>query len=180
MSITIDDIPTAEQSLKERDERNKEYSHQKQMKDIIMQKRRSAYLQQSNELCDKYKEYMLTCIKESIENWKTSKCVIVNATLEAILEVGSRKCKAHFVHYGNYSCTSGQGHWRDRVPFVEGRNPFQELQRELYQKKGWILLDESNPERSFNIVIRLYYEIPAHYEKAPIIWHGLNKLPTMD
>ena len=53
---------------------------------------------------------------------------------------------------------------------------FKELQAELYEK-GYVLLDESDPNRSYREFINIYIGIPSHYDKAPIYWHGLNKLP---
>ena len=168
MSISIAELPSASHAVQVRISKEEERMGQFRLK-------AERYEQQTVELCEKYKEYLLSCIKYSIEKWRTGEWVLVRADLEYLLKSGNRTCKAHLVHYGNFiSATSG---WRYRKPFLAGRNPFRELQTELFVKKGWILLDESNPAKGFGTYIRLYTSKPEHYENSPVLWHGLNKLP---
>lgn len=169
MSISIDDLPTAEQATHDGEIRAKEAEEKYRLK-------AEHYAQQTNTLCDMYKTYMLTCIRDSIDHWNGKERILVRANLDHVLTVENRSCKAHFVHYGNFSAQTSS--WKKRRPFVTGRNPFQELQTELFQKKGWVLVDESDPERSFLSFIYLYNGKPAHYDKARPFWHGLNKLPA--
>lgn len=169
MSISIDDLPTAEQAFHDGAMRAKEFEEKQKQK-------AEHYAQQTNTLCEMYKTYMLTCIKDSIDHWNGRDRILVRANLDHVLTVENRSCKAHFVHYGNFSAQTSS--WKKRRPFVTGRNPFQELQTELFQKKGWVLVDESDPEKSFLTFIYLYNGKPEHYNKTRTFWHGLNKLPT--
>lgn len=168
MSISIDDFPTAEQATHDSEVRAKE-SEEK------FRQRAEHYTQQTNTLCDMYKTYMLTCIKDSLNHWNGKERIRIRANLDHILTVENRSCKAHFIHYGNFSAKTSS--WKSRHPFVIGRNPFQELQTELFQKKGWILVDETDPDKSFMTYICLYNKKPTNYDETRPLWHGLNKLP---
>lgn len=168
MSISIDNLPTAEQTVRNSEIRAKEYAEK-------VRQRAERYEQQTNTFCDMYKTYMLTCIMDTIRHWNGKEWMFVRANLDQALVIENRTCKVHFVHYGNFSARVSS--WQDRRPFIAGRNPFQELQAELYIKKRWILVDESDPTKSFATVIRLYTRKPAHYDTTQPLWYGLNKLP---
>jgi len=164
---TVDDLPDSTQMKKgltpeERQEQWKEkQERQKEQHDKWI-----------NAVCEEYKTYLLACCQHSIHQSRGGEYLTV------AVDFNHKFCAGgvfQFPHYGNYR--RGGYRFQDRVPFSETRDPFRELQSELYQKKGWVLLDESDPQRSHGSYIRLYPKLPPHYETTPLLWHKKNKLP---
>ena len=106
----------------------------------------------SDLFCDAYKRYMYKCIDSSMKNPKNITVGVDNYIkidayslfqLEMVNSLGkTKRCGMHFVHYGNYT---SDRRWRIRTPYSLKRNPFKEIQQEIYEKNGLILLDMSDP-----------------------------------
>jgi hypothetical protein len=102
-----------------------------------------------------------------------------NQLLEVPLDNGTvRNYKFHVVHYGPMNSKAAKRHWRDRDNIwgrMEIHPPFRTLQVEMLQK-GFFLLDESDPSKSFNMRIRLHQNKPA----GPLyLWHSFGVIPTL-
>ncbi len=173
---TVDSLPEASQMM--------QFLEQKHEQDA--KERQERRLKWNNDRCEDYKRYLLECIKTSIEKSHGERYILVRLNefktlyTHFILDaqghdvIDEKKLAFHFVHYGNYSHVSPN--WRSRVPFSQTRDPFRELQTELFDKKGWVLLDESDPQKSKVFFLTLYQGKPEHYETAPLLWHKKNKL----
>lgn len=174
LDSVIDKLPTAEQFKSAAEKFQSEFGVKKQEKKQIFAQRAATFLQQNEILCDRYKEYLLKCVIEALEKGFYGNHALVRFDMKYLLKVDSRVCPAHFIHYGNFE--SSESGWQRRKPFVVGRNPFRELQMELFKQKKLILLDESDNTKGHLPFIYLYGEKPAHYLKTPLLWHKYNRL----
>ena len=93
------------------------------------------------------------------------------------------KVPLHEVHYGGKTLPSrfmNKRSWYDREKNAVFENLFKNTQRDLFQQRGFYLLDESDGNKGFSSHIKLYFQKPNDYDdpsKWPLLWHGLNRLP---
>jgi hypothetical protein len=137
----------------------------------------------ANGLCDVYKEYMRECIRVAIERLEikspyrfhhNAPKVLLNFDQNHILTFSGAHTQAHNVHYGNRRMS---GCWSERVPFVQNRNPFRELQLELAES-NYYLLDESDHNKSLIMHIFLYVGEKPIDPPDVKLWHNFNTLPN--
>lgn len=86
-------------------------------------------------------------------------------------------CEEYNFSFASYHYSELTSHKRNKTfPTSETNpSPFKKIQRELFSKKGYYLLDESNTEeRFYTIFLKLYTEKPTDYDKRTPAWHGLN------
>lgn len=72
----------------------------------------------------------------------------------------------HVLHYGHID-----GYWTKRKPLAVSRGFL--VARQIMLEKGYYLVDESDPSKSFQIFISLYLVPPIKNKK---LWHGLNNI----
>jgi len=121
-----------------------------------------------------YINTIFLAITNAIHKMKTSnrKSIILNLTsfqelvVEMNMKIPINKIPFHIVHYKG-SRINGQ--WKMRNINLEFSDLFRQVQRIMY-KKGYFLLDTSDPSKSHNL------GEPSNYSSMPKCWHDYNKL----
>ena len=124
---------------------------------------------------DAYLERMVSVISQVLSDPRGQRCAFFHLPISWKDPIRTewdrenrRSCPLQYIHYGHM--VNG---WNNRRPFVPGRNPFRELQLQLYNEKGFYLLDESDSSRGHDPHITLYSYRPPHYGSVRL-WHGFN------
>jgi len=104
--------------------------------------------------------------------------VMPNQILYVGLDDGTEATyKFHIVHYGPLK-DKEQAYWMSRFNIYENLQvypPFRTLQVEMLSR-GYFLVDESDPDKSKRMVIRLYRTKPAY---PRYLWHGFGVIPNL-
>ena len=149
------------------------------VEEVRIQKRADRlFKQQQRELQVKQaaQEYLDALLNECISAIETMKTKGHSRT-PVYISLGNRyqNIPGHVLHYGGRG-QEGWG-WKSRKPLAELEEmPFITAQKLMYEK-GYYLLDESDPSKSFGCYISLYCQKPTDYDTRPSLWHGYNKLP---
>ena len=96
-----------------------------------------------------------------------------NGTIEP--NENSEKSTFHCVHYGG----KHYGKWTKRTLNPLFVNLFRDLQTELFNSKGYYLIDMSDPLKGNKMIIRLFLGKPQFYEKFEPLWHGFGRIPNV-
>ena len=164
--MSLENIPNSSvvlESIKEKQKQDVTIRIQKNIeREKILEQVRNEYIKFLLDTC-------CDAIKEMTENGRFS--AILPIDFDKIIIVNTSKYKFHSIHYGFVD-----EFWNQRIPFNKNKeSPFKEVQKQLYEK-GYYLLDNSNPSRSFRTVITLFASKPKNYDLTTVLWHGLNKI----
>ncbi|AYV78936.1 MAG: hypothetical protein Edafosvirus54_1 [Edafosvirus sp.] len=143
------------------------------------------------DLSNAYREDGRNAVAEAVGEMLVAKlsCMRVKFDMNKLYtsKDGKLTVPGHWLHYGfQQKVKEGKGkgkkHWRhgrDLRPWTDFglERPPHLLQTEIYEmgEPGFTVLDESDPSKSFEVVIRVYVNAPTR--KPVALWHGLNKLP---
>ena len=153
------------------------------------------------ERCNKLVECLLEeCIRIQDKEFENSSYVRLSSYIGLMskqIKDEHFKSPGHIFHYGHFSNESksyyqtkksaivlNSGHYKNRKDKEKKYDYFRILQRYLYDKYGWYLLDMTgfNGDRGRDRVIdiRLYKNEPANYEiiKSRSLWHNMNVIPN--
>lgn len=137
----------------------------------------TAYTKQMNrlrlaasEFVELFKAGFLDAIKESL------KSPLASSRIEVIApSLGNfRGLPGDVLLYGHRL----GGQWQKRHPLELSVMPFQQLQQ-IFHDRGWYLIEESDPARSYMIIFALYPKKPfksAYFDVAGKLWHGNNMI----
>ena len=151
----------------------KELQQKKINTDTNYIKKTNIYVEKLQRASDEYYNNIIEAVHKSInnmtENGNQDYMRLDNEILQRAINWGdNKKVSWHWMHYGFI-----RKGWRSRdtTPWKRFNieRPFIKAQNEL-RKKGWYLVDHSNPLRSFGVYISLYV-YPPDKEK---LWHNLN------
>lgn len=148
-----------------------EVRYQKNADRLFKQQQREIQVKQA---AQEYLDALIDLCVSAIETMKTKGHS--RSPLYISLGTSYKGIPGHVLHYGGRG-QEGWG-WKSRKPLVEVEEmPFITAQKLMYEK-GYYLLDESDPSKSFGCYIFLYCQKPADYDTRPPLWHGYNRLPT--
>ena len=178
----FDDIPDVSNVLKVQSESVEKNSEKKEQ---MIKK----YEEKGKIYAERYRSYMKYAISDGIHRLSNAhemrECINLDIhphdplylkinEAEGIEEPDeeSEKVIFHCVHYGG----KHTGRWTKRTPNPLFVNLFRDLQTELFNAKGYYLLDMSDPSKSNRMVIRLFLGKPQFYEKFEPLWHGFGRI----
>ena len=123
------------------------------------------------------KNEIVKCVNDMIKNENTKSVLDIQlkSFLKVKVEDKDKGIPIHVLHYG-YNFNKK---WTIRRNVLSDKNekmPFQKLQDQMLEK-GYYLLDESDPSKSFSTHLVLY-SVKPHYYGNSDLWHGLNVIKT--
>jgi hypothetical protein len=123
-------------------------------------------------LHEEYEEILYSLCLNAIEKMSQSSSFKHDIILPKF--IGKEKTvPIHVIHYGTLEWVPGKSIWSRRIP-LEIKS-FRKIQTLLFEK-GFYLLDESDPAKSFRMRVCIYAVKPFDYETSKRLWHRYNRM----